>query len=624
MEKILTKMSEPIFEGVENNPLKTVLEYITFLTKHDHPLKKYLFRYGKEWKEIEMELKIKHYDKKPPKIKEIHEIPIAVTTMGELVCVPDLLEPIKASCYGHTGTGKTLLLHRFVDELYHHHNYLIGIINDYMKETVDWTYPMSHKNFVKKIMLIRETPNPLPIISILPSTAYNIALPVSMPYLKTKIPFKEIIKNFSTFCELGASYKYFKGLNLSESQSYEDIEKEIEKMVVDKQNRSGKASANKIYSEIKRLFKAGITSFDKEIVSELVLNYGQPDEPFIQLLKTGVIPSIITEGFIHSEEFTYYMKYLIDNIISHQESDPWFSNKRVLLAIEELNQVISLPKKVGFPRSGAVESIKNMAQRGRFLRTGMIFCAQNRHKIDDEIASNCNYCFCFMMKSSDDVGKIRGDWQLSRGEEKEITTLEKYECLGLTTEHFVIYDLLGNRKYKSKTFKGMVIPPLSYHSPRSGSKRIGIRQGGWVSASYYATQILLKRGIIVRNNETQNRILRSQAHKMYAEDIQKPAIIDKVNLSKAFYQKEFRQRIMSYEELLRFGLVIVKRPIKFGEKMYSRQNYVYEVVYKYNVGGKMIPQTNQPKDIEMIIFNPKGRNIRLYGKDCLPINYEVG
>ena len=152
----------------------------------------------------------------------IPEIPILLTSDGKIVCLPLMKDNPTIGIFGKKGMGKTLLLHRIADCVYHKWHKRVIIGNDIANfQTRSWSLPWDSKKhgyFIKLLEKIGEPTLPLPCVYLTPneSDLKKIDFENETSY-KISLPFGEIMKNPNSFFEgtkdqLEQSEKYLTNL----------------------------------------------------------------------------------------------------------------------------------------------------------------------------------------------------------------------------------------------------------------------------------------------------------------------------------------------------------------------------------------------------------------------------
>ena len=101
-------------------------------------------------------------------------------------------------------------------------------------------------------------------------------------------------------------------------------------------------------------------------------------------------------------------------------------------------------------------------------------------------------------------------------------------------------------------------------------------------------------------------------------------------LTKFFKKKELRPKYITFEELIRKGLIIVQKPIRYSQReapMYKGQIYFYDLRYKeeeLRSSEIVLDEIPRPTGGEVrirfeILWGAKGR-VRIEGRGCNYIN----
>ena len=612
-------MTKKIFD--ENEP-KTLMGIRKYLKNRDKEIYNYIYTGGLDEEGIKKAFPT--LVEKYPEFHKLNGYPIGVTRLGEIICVEKPEESYSFFFAGETGYGKTISIHRLIDGIYHRWKYNIGCLNDYQPETMAWSIGQASRKFVSEIALTTlENPMPLPVVHLVPSLkGENPRIPMTTR-INYKINFQDIVNNLELFFDekrLGGSKNYFGNINFAGCKSLENVRKRIEEYF--ENNPKRKDVIFKLENLLGLLINEGITNFDKNIISNVAIRrkgmgvLGQPRKGeipiheinrgnlFTMLIECKLIPILVTKTLIQKTDFyAPYIQFHIKEIIKYQDSKPEDLRNILYTYIDELNEILNKRNS-----EAVLESVKMLVRGGRFKRIGLIGAAQNIHEIDEDIISNIEYLFVFHTKGEKDLGVIKKRCHLDKIEIDRVKHLKKFEFFASCGEkgNFIIYDIIGNKIYTTKKVWGMTIPPLSHHSEGGNIASTYFNALGNLRKINYARQLLFQSGLVLANLEhEENPVFSFQTSRVQNYVLEEPRLIKGVNLRKVYYNSLERTRPIGYDELKdNYGLMI----------------YFADGIYYLDKSGKWEgygrPETRQPNDVKLILFDEEKRRARLWGVSC--------
>lgn len=419
-----------------------------------------------------------------PDITPIPEIPVMISAQGEVVCIENAKDEPVIGIVGGRGSGKTLFAHSIIDHAYWKKPKLrLGILNDSLFQTMPWTLPCDRVEhsyqkqetiFVKGIRKIGESPLPLPLVFLHPSTdtlRHTVFEDEEIGF-RMSLPFDHVIKNYNYFMkhkkewELGKSAPYFRNIkdDLVKCKNLDEIE-EVLTLAVE-EDKLNKQSKDKIFSVLIDMFNEKILDVNTGIPSKWIIEKnGKKKEmnPVLACMEAGVIPVLMTQNLMPKDYFPQYMRYLIDSIFEHQITESKLKDEPTWVFIDELPDVSSTEN-----RTVASYSLRRCVTEGRNPKLGTIFALQNWTKVDPQIRNNTTHLFSYHNKSRE-AKAIAKDFDLPTHIEKDIINLQKFRMIGMTHEKFIVYTTEGERYETSEPIKGMAIMPLSQHQAPGGS-----------------------------------------------------------------------------------------------------------------------------------------------------------
>lgn len=580
---------------------------------------KYIYTYDKTIKELE-----RYYGYVQPIKPSRHFMeyyPFAYTELGEIICFKKFEKCPTIAIYGVKGSGKTVLIHTLLEGFYWYWNYLAFIANDYQDECVEWAFPCKSNKFLKKIMVLNKHPTPLPIFLLLPFSDRKLDVEKrKTAKMKIVLPFDYLVNNIEKFVNLGGSEKYFKNIDFSKCKSREDVKKVIDEGVKSLDKRARDAVVGKIEIVLNLFFKDNLVSFDGKAVDKLYLkNDDSFDTPVYQLLKSNVIPTLVTTTIESKEWFGSWWQSQFNSLIQKKQDDANFKNKKLLICIDEINAITGTGNKT---KMEIVESIRASIAQGRMLNIATIYAGHHPTDVDPKIRGHSKYVFCFNMNINEDVNTVKNDYNLSRDDANKIKELETFEFIAKSKESpFIVYNPIKNKIYERDFVRGYVFPPMSHCKPETQKEGYfasrydtGEVKGG--HSNNLAFQIINSQGFRYINRKDRGGSGRSiiDQKKEYKEkrvgiNIKKPQIIEGVDYSRAFFEisdkKYSSNRIMDYRQVIEAGFMLYEKDKKY-----------YLLKIDENKSSSYLPMKELPKDIIMIQYNPFFRQFKVISKKC--------
>ena len=398
-------------------------------------------------------------DKKFEEIN-ITDLPIMIAQDGSLVCIPRRHEPFNAAAVGKKGTGKSLILHRIVDEIFWLWSQNVIIMNDIQGEDIIWNSPMNNNLWIRNLSALKEKPIALPIVFIYPHTN-QLELNYEktkqqINYIQTTIPFSEVIDNSAIYLNLGNTAMYVRGMKdeLLECETPD----EIEALLLEKfPGKSYGAMRNKIMAGFYDIFKQEILNITNKEYPYKIKIGNTSGNPLVILTKFGIVPCFETYDLATRLYAEQVFSYHLESIFSAKQDGGLLENETVYIYFDELTHVCTDADK-----NSAYESLSKITTRGRKMKLGLLYATQNYSKIPRKIKSNTDYVFAFQHSNEEEVNRIVKDYDMHKLDKKEILNLNDFEVMAITNEHFVVYRD-GKRLEVGHPIKGTILPPLSNH-----------------------------------------------------------------------------------------------------------------------------------------------------------------
>jgi intein/homing endonuclease len=383
-------------------------------------------------------------------------------------------------------SGKTLHAHSIIDHAYWKKpNMRIAVLNDSLFQTLPWTLPCDRTESNEEIVIfsnaikkIGEHPLPMPLVYLHPNTDTlrddNMVFPTEEISFKMSIPFEHVIQNYSYFMRgkkewlLGKSAPYFRNIkdDISKCKTLEEIEEALNLAV--EEEKLNKQSKDKIFSVLVDMYNQRILDVNTGIPARWeVEKKGEKrtsENPILAVMSAGLVPVVMTQNLLPKDYFPQYMRYFIDSIFDYQVEEGKYKGEATWMFIDELPDLSSTEN-----RTPAAESLRRCVTEGRNPKLGTIFALQNWTKVDPLIRNNTTHLLSYHNKSQE-ANEIAKDFDLPNHIRQDIINLQKFRCVAMTHEEFVVYTCEGERYKTSDPIKGIAVMPLSQHQAPGGTK----------------------------------------------------------------------------------------------------------------------------------------------------------
>lgn len=398
----------------------------------------------------------------------IKDIPMMITQDNQILCIPNTEEVKHVGVTGMTGTCKSIFMNSFLSWSHWQAEHHCINLNDFQKETFEWSLPTdSFELFLRRINV---QPCPSPLVYVFPSTR---TLQIEdkdkrFPILKMTLPVEEVIKNIENYHSLDKSKVYLGNLmdKLIECDSIGEIRSIFEENIPEKH----------------RMMKYKLMNIFESLFNNNMLNVSVPEAPaFLEyknklgetyynltiqtLLRAGFVPSIQTSDLRNHDFFSAYMSFLVESIYRNQYEDVYFREKTVSLFVDEIDKLWK-----GHNGQLVKASLCLIGTNGRAARIGLVWSTQHYEQVPDQIRGNTKYLFVSRKSHAKEVNEIRKDFDIPKSMDKDILNLKSepqkgmFEVVALTTERFVLYDLItGKMSYSSGAHRGYLIPSMARH-----------------------------------------------------------------------------------------------------------------------------------------------------------------
>lgn len=403
----------------------------------------------------------------------IEDMPVMITQENELLCIPKTNEVKHIGVVGMTGVGKTRLLNLFLSWDYWFYNYPCINLNDMQMDTFEWSEPEDTfiTNF-NKLYNYKISPCPSPMVYVFPSTKTSkISDSVKkFPIISMSLPADIMLRNVKDFWKLDKSEVYLANMTdeLAECTSISEIEDVLEThLPTEKKHEQMKFKLLSIFKEIFGNNLLNVSAPEATAYLRYKDKDGKDYRDFLLqvLMYAGLIPSIQTTDLRNQPYYAAYMSFIVSSIYNSQYNGEYFKKQKVSMFVDEIDKMwkgkngILIKEKLGL-----------VGTNGRTARIGLRWATQDYENVPDEIMGNTKYLIVLREKDSKQVNQIKKDFGALKSMEKDVSSLitdrvnGKFEAIALTTEEFVLYDLInGERRTTSEAKKGYLIPPLARH-----------------------------------------------------------------------------------------------------------------------------------------------------------------
>ncbi len=399
----------------------------------------------------------------------IIDIPIMITKDNQILCIPNTPEIKHIGITGMTGTCKTILMNSILGWDYWQKKKAGCVnLNDFQKETFEWSLPTD--SFLYNLKKINIKPCPSPIVYVFPSTeTLQIGKKDKIfPYLKMALPMGEVIENIERYYDLDKSKVYLGNLKeeLIDCTSIGEIRAVLEENIHPKHVMM-KYKLMNIFEALFNNNMLNVSVPDAAAFLEYKNKYENQYYNFtIQtLLRANIIPSIQTSDLRNQEYFSAYMSFIVDSLYKSQYEDPYFKNRSISLFVDEIDKLW-----LGHNGDLIKKALNLIGTNGRTARIGLRWSTQHYGKVPDQIRGNTKYLFVSRKSHAKEVNEIKRDFNMPRNMEKDILGLkidprkELFEIVALTTERFILYDLItGKKTYSYEAHKGNLLCPMAMH-----------------------------------------------------------------------------------------------------------------------------------------------------------------
>lgn len=418
---------------------------------------------------------------------KIPELPVIFSITGELVCIPQDANENVILIVGERGKGKTFLLNAISSRLFWKWGISLAHVNDSLNQYNDWALPQFEKKFTAQLRKIGEHPMPMPMVFLYPesNTFSNNDMFLKQTGISRQVsfPFNVAVHNWeNTFGRAkktwkmensGMLFRMMAKENLfRDCKSEEDVIKKVAMYDLDKdylkKMKISNNSKTKIIQVVYDLFNQKFIDIVTQTpavweVKSTIKNLSLKLHPIPALMAAGLVPVLKTDNLKGQPQREAYWKFIIDDLFQCQTEEPFFADNKIrtYIVADELTDIASTQR-----RDMAAQSLINIATQGRMKRMGLLATTQYYARINPELKENAQYCFCLRLK--DQAKLIKESFpHITDSHIEQLQNLEKFQVMGITTEHFVAYDSFGNKRNieRDEVVIGISVPPLNQHTP---------------------------------------------------------------------------------------------------------------------------------------------------------------
>lgn len=406
--------------------------------------------------------------KKRYKKLNIKDIPIMITQDNQILCIPTTPEVKHTGITGMTGTCKSIFINALLSWDYWHTERDCINLNDFQKETFEWSMPT--ESFIYNLKKINTNPRPTPIVYVFPATK---TLQIEdkdkrFPLTKMTLPMAEVIMNVENYHKLDKSKVYLGNLmeEIIECDSIGGIRSVLEENIPPKHT----------------MMKYKLMNIFESLFNNNMLNVSVPDAPaFLEykdknkeryyntiiqtLIRAGIVPSIQTSDLRNHDYFAAYMSFIVETLYKNQYENLYFKNRSISLFVDEIDKLWQ-----GNNGHLIKTSLNLIGTNGRAARIGLRWSTQHYGQVPDQIRGNTKYLIVSKKADAKEVNVIRRDFDIPKSMDKDILNLKTdprkglFEVVALTKERFILYDLeTGKTKYSTSAHKGQLIPSPARH-----------------------------------------------------------------------------------------------------------------------------------------------------------------
>lgn len=231
-----------------------------------------------------------------------------------------------------------------------------------------------------------------------------------------------------------------------------------------KDKKGLKGTWEKILKTMEDLFEMKLMDNTTGIPSKWRIRYKGKDVasyfPISAALSVGLIP-VVENGHIYTKDYyPQYMRWLIQDLYENLLNKRMPYDERTWMIVDEIGQIYKRNKK----RTVAAEALVDAVTEGRKPNLACGYTLQSWVQVDEEIQLNTTEVLAFNTNQSKDVAELGSAFSLDKSEKEELRNLKTFECLAMTKNQWVVYDMDGNRYHTDEVVKGKILYPTSQHT----------------------------------------------------------------------------------------------------------------------------------------------------------------
>lgn len=402
----------------------------------------------------------------------INDLPVMITNDNKILCIPNSNEAKHIGITGSSSSGKSLSMNTMMDFEYWMLNRPCIEINDMQQETFEQSLSCKNQVFEKVFRKINVKPFPLPMVYVYPSTKTCRITEKRLPHIKITMPVAEIVEHLEEFYGLEGTRKYYQSKldEFKDCQTEDDILLLIDEILPpdDKMAKNMNFKLKAIFYEIFNDNIMSITNPEAPSFLELKMdNISYKNYPLHVLIRAGLIPSIQTSDIRNYDFFATFMKFIVSSLYNQKyEDESFFKHTLLSLYVSEIDKLWN-----GVNNGDLIKKeIGLCGTNGRMAGIGLRWNTQNYESVPSTIRNNTKYLFVLRKNDSKEVNVINKDFNIPKSMQGDILTLKTdpniglFECVALTTEKFVLYDMsTGKKEYTNDAIRGTMIPPFAHH-----------------------------------------------------------------------------------------------------------------------------------------------------------------
>ena len=409
-------------------------------------------------------------------IIEIDEIPLLITKDNELVCLPKSHDTYVNGIVGERRKGKSVSLHRLLNEYHHNWKEFCMVVNDVELETGLWCKLWKGDSiFLTRLKKINQYTCSVPLVYLQPieKSVTNVMRGETSGHM-VSLGFQDIMNNWEAVFEggikdMGKSLEYMKGLMYDNNGDAKPdgllFCKDMDEIQFVIENADfGKATGMKLKMQnyIRNIFQSNVMNVNTGIPSKWKAVYDSGKEivdyPWTLLMLNNTIP-VFQSSKLRGTPFHYiWMRKLLESTYYNQKKNPLFfdGSLRVNLFIDEIEDLLK--------NSTTSNILNTIVKESGPANIGVTWVAQNYNSMPNNFKLQTTNLIAFHQVKKGAVD-ICEDYHVDKSWGDRLRHLKKFECVLFTKEHYKVYNINNGKSYESEgPFFGQIIPPTSQHA----------------------------------------------------------------------------------------------------------------------------------------------------------------